>query len=223
MNNKEEHIKDLAQIRSMMEKSSRFISLSGLSGIFAGFFALIGAVIAFFYLDYDQRYMDIRSYQQVIYQRDYSESVQTLFLIAVVVLILALSSGIFFTTRRAKKNNLPIWDRTTKLLLTHVSIPLVAGGLFCMILLYQHIYHLIAPSTLLFYGLALLNGSKYTLSDVQYLGITEIILGLVSAFIAGFGLISWALGFGVLHIVYGTVMYFKYERRGSNSKYDVSS
>ena len=39
---------DLQAIREIMERSSKFLSLSGLSGIFAGVCALIGAAIAWF-------------------------------------------------------------------------------------------------------------------------------------------------------------------------------
>jgi hypothetical protein len=70
----------------------------------------------------------------------------------------------------------------------------------------------VAPATLVFYGLALVNGSKYTLNDIRNIGYLEAGLGVVSMFVPGYGLWFWALGFGVLHIVYGVTMYYKYER-----------
>jgi hypothetical protein len=134
------------------------------------------------------------------------------FVDAFVVLVLALFFGVFFTTRNARKKGLPFWDATVKRMLINLFIPLVAGGVFCLILLYHHLVFLIAPSTLLFYGLALINASKFTLTDIRYLGISEIILGLIAMVFVGYGLIFWAIGFGVLHIVYGLAMYIKYER-----------
>ena len=91
-------------------------------------------------------------------------------------------------------------------------IPLTAGGIFIVILLMRGFYDIVAPASLLFYGLALINASKYTLSDVRYLGMCEVVLGLMAAFFAGYGLIFWAMGFGVLHVFYGVSMYIKYER-----------
>jgi hypothetical protein len=215
MEDKNEQLKNLAEIRLLMERSSRFISLSGLSGISAGIIALIGAAAAFFYLGYDLRYTNWSAYLNLTEVRDDREKIWVLFALAAIILVFALAAGIFFTTRKARRNNLPIWDSTTRRLLFHVFVPLITGGIFCLILLYYRIYWLIAPATLLFYGLALLNGSKYTLSDVQYLGLSEIALGIISALLPGYGLIFWAVGFGVLHIIYGFIMYRKYERETS--------
>ncbi|MFN6946695.1 MAG: hypothetical protein ACK4ND_17235 [Cytophagaceae bacterium] len=199
------HINDLKEIRSMMEKSSRFISLSGLSGIFAGIFALLGAATAYWYLD-----LNLTSPSD--YKLNPEEYYLFFFLDAFIVLSLAICSGIFFTIRQSKKKNQKIWDKTSYRLVINVLIPLAVGGFFCLGLLYHQLPGLIAPATLLFYGLALLNGSKYTLDDVRYLGYTQIGLGLVATFLPGHGLLFWAIGFGIMHIVYGTLMYFKYEK-----------
>lgn len=207
------HLEQLSEIRSLMDRSSRFLSLSGLSGVFAGIFALIGAGVAYFYLAVDggQRHY----YEYLIdgstgeYAMDF---VTFFFLDACSVLLLSLIAGVIFTARRAKKKGQTIWDPVALRMLANLAIPLVAGGIFCFILLFHGAVGLIAPCTLIFYGLALLNASKYTLNDIRWLGISEIILGLASAWFIGYGLIFWAIGFGVLHIIYGSVMYFKYER-----------
>ncbi len=207
-----DQLENLNEIRNLMERSSRFLSLSGLSGVSAGIIALLGAAVAFFYLEYDQRYFDINRY---FLDRMYSKfhyNIYFLFLDALVILVLALSAGLFFTTRKARKKGLRVWDNTAKRLLVNLFIPLIAGGIFCLILLYHNIIFLIAPVTLLFYGLALLNASKYTLPELRYLGISEILLGLIASVYVGYGLIFWSVGFGVLHIIYGALMYMKYER-----------
>ena len=222
MDNQNEHLKNLQEIRSIMERSTRFISLSGLTGVFAGTVALLGALAVFVY----QREFFFSRYQSqgvFLPEELMSGSELTRFIIfsfvdAFVVLVLALSFGVFFTTRNARRKGLPFWDATVKRMLVNLFIPLVAGGVFCLILLYHHLIYLIAPSTLIFYGLALINASKYTLTDVRYLGICEIILGLVAMIFVGYGLIFWAIGFGVLHIVYGLAMYIKYERATDKSK-----
>lgn len=201
-----DHLKDLKEIRNMMEKSTRFISLSGLSGIFAGMFALIGAAVAFWYLDYNSS-----TWEGYYFNRPLN-FYSFFFLDAGLVFILAFASGIFFTARNAKRKGQNVWDSTSKRLLINLLVPLFCGGFFCVALLVYGIIGLIAPATLIFYGLALLNGSKYTLDDIRYLAYGEIVLGMISTVYTGYGLLFWAIGFGVLHIVYGTVMYFKYEK-----------
>lgn len=200
MTESQEHIQELREIRNIMERSSRFISLSGLSGIFAGIFALLGAAVAYVYL------------KDFTYSKEASiEFLWFFFLDAGLVMVLALASGIFFTVRQAKRKGQKIWDKTSKRLVFNVAVPLGTGGLFCLALI-KTAPELIAPATLIFYGLALLNGSKFTLDDIKYLGYCEIILGLICILFPQRGLYFWATGFGLLHIIYGTAMYYKYEK-----------
>ncbi|HSI89900.1 MAG TPA: hypothetical protein VK927_02240 [Adhaeribacter sp.] len=206
-----DYVKDLSQIRSLMERSSRFISLSGLSGVFAGLFALAGAAVVHYQLHYG-RFVQYKVYPARSLAKFDPEFVKFCMLVAGIVLIGAIGSGIYFTTRKARKAGQKIFDRTAMRLVLNMAIPLLAGGIFCIALLYQAEPGLIAPAMLIFYGLALINGSKYTLDDIRYLGLCEIGLGLVAAFFIGYGLFFWAVGFGLLHIVYGTAMYFKYDR-----------
>ena len=212
MDEQSKHLETLTEIRSLMERSSRFISLSGLSGVFAGVFALIGAAAAYKYLD-----LSLTSQEYYKYATNENGEVNMhfytfIFTDAIGVLVASLAVGIILTTRKAKKKDQPIWDATAKRLLVNILIPLVAGGLFCLVLLYHGLVAFMAPATLLFYGLSLLNASKYTLNDIRYLGICEIILGLIASVYLGYGLLFWAVGFGLLHIIYGTVMYYKYEK-----------
>ncbi|MFV8368075.1 hypothetical protein [Flavobacterium sp. LB2R40] len=197
---------DLSHIRSMMERSSRFISLSGLSGVFAGLFALAGSIYA--YQLFKNNGIEYFDGKQKIYS---SDLIIDLVLIAFAILVFALGSGIFFTLRKSKKFDLPVWTNTTKKMVLNLAIPLMVGGIFCMALIYHQLFALIAPVTLLFYGLALINAGKYTFSDIRYLGTCEIILGCVSLFYLGFGLVFWAIGFGVLHILYGIIVFKKYK------------
>lgn len=209
MSKENEQLEALSDIRSMMERSSRFISLSGLSGVFAGVFALAGAFVAYNKIT--------AASSDVLYnlRHDYNTELDLLFFFvidALCVLAASLTAGIFLTIRKARKKQQSIWDNTAKRLLINLFIPLAAGGLFCLVLIYHGLFALVGPATLIFYGLALLNASKYTLHDIRTLGICEIALGLVSSVYLGYGIIFWSIGFGILHIVYGVMMYFKYEK-----------
>ena len=209
-------LQTLTEIRSLMERSSRFISLSGLSGVGAGVFALIGAAAAFAYLGFTPFEGGNVIERGLVGPYKWGLAPRAFFLLdALLVLTLALASGIYFTTRNAKAKGQRIFDPLTYRLLVNLAIPLVAGAVFCLALLRYNLAPLVAPTTLVFYGLSLLNGSKYTFNDIRYLGLSEIVLGLIGLFVPGYGLELWAIGFGVLHIVYGLVMYNRYEKRAA--------
>jgi len=207
----QKHLENLSEIRSIMERSSSFLSLSGLGGIFAGIFALAGAAFAYWYI-----YI-FNAFQQksfIIETSDLSiEMILVLFADAAIVLFFALLFGFVFTYRNAKSKGLKIWSKTARLMLISLFIPLLTGGIFILILLWHGAAFIIAGTTLIFYGLALVNASKYTHKDVKLLGFTEILIGLIASVDIGYGLWYWALGFGIMHIIYGSVMYFKYEQK----------
>ena len=211
MSNQEEQLQALSEIRTMMQKSSKFLSLSGLGGIAAGCCALAGAAAVVCYLgitpldDFLDVHIDYK-------QHSHNEIILFLLSDAALVMFFALLLGSFFTWRKAKKRGETAYSDTSLQLAFNLAIPLSAGGLFCFILIYHGFVGLVAPSLLLFYGISLLHASKFTFDDVRYLGICEMALGLLSAIYIGYGLLFWTIGFGVLHILYGTIMYYKYER-----------
>ena len=206
-----DHIETLNDIRKMMQRSSRFLSLSGLSGVFAGLYALGGALIAHFWIqEIIEKYFrepDFfnKTYLDIYYLKFFS--------LAFIVLASSIVTGLILSSRKAKKAGQPLFDYGAKLLLTNLAIPLFSGGAFCLLLLLRGELALIAPAMLVFYGISLLAAGKYTLDEVRYLGICEVIVGLLNGFFfLGEGLLFWAIGFGVLHIVYGLVMWNKYDR-----------
>ena len=207
------YLQDISEIKNMMSRSSRFMSISGLSGILAGIYALVAASYAHFRLTamphytgdsviLDQLYDFIATYNLV------EDLVQA----ALITLVLAIITGALLTYRKAKKLNENIWNPVSKRLLANFGFPLLTGGLFCVVLLQYGVVGLIAPATLIFYGLALINASKFTVGDIKYLGVANVILGLIATQFVGYGLYFWALGFGVFHIIYGAILYNKYDR-----------
>ena len=193
---------DLAHIRSMMERSSRFVSLSGLSGIGAGATGVVGAYFAHRIIEKSGGTVNGYYNHQTVFD---------LVVLALITLIVALFFGSFFTIRKSKKLGLPVWTSTTKKTMIQLSIPLLVGGVFCLALIKYELFGLIAGTTLIFYGLALLNAEKYVFSDIKYLGLLEIILGCIALFWIGKGLLFWTIGFGFLHIIYGIILYRKYK------------
>lgn len=211
MTKENEQLKTLVEIKSMMERSSRFISLSGISGVSAGIFALIGSFASFIFLNVNGLSGFAYSYSKI--NIEINQNFIIFFLIdSFLVLSLSIIFGIYFTTKNARKKGLKKWDKTTELTLINLFVPLIVGGLFCVALFFYNILFLIAPCMLLFYGLALINASKYTFNDIRYLGYIELIIGLVACFFVEYGLLAWAIGFGIMHIIYGLKMYYKYEK-----------
>jgi hypothetical protein len=204
-----QHLEDLKTIKSIMEQSSRFLSLSGLSGISAGLFAVAGAIAAKMIIK--GPVINAWGYSKAISQTEsQGNTIALLLLTAGVVLVLAVSSVLFFSYRKARKSGQKIWTPASKRLLINLSIPLAAGGLFILLTLGQLNGSIIAAATLVFYGLALVNAGKFTFGEIYWLGIMEIVTGLLCLAIPGYAFVFWVFGFGILHMGYGTFMYFKY-------------
>lgn len=203
-------LESLKDIKSIMERSSRFITLSGKSGIAAGIIGLASAFIAHtiitkYYNNYNQRgFWTVTDFKHLEF---------TLFTLGIATIALAFTAGFYFTWQKAKKDGITIWNSSSKRLLLNLCIPLAAGGIFIIGMLANDEWLFIGPACLIFYGLSLINGSKYTYDDIRYLGILEIALGSINLFYIGYGLYFWAIGFGLLHIIYGIIMWNKYDRQ----------
>ena len=185
----------------MMERSSKFQSINGLSLIIAGLLAVAGAVFAYLYLLHDPSLTDFNRMQE------------TLILLADALVVLTLAVGVItlFSWRKAKKNNQNLFNKVTMRAAYNLVIPLTAGGIFSLVLLYNGNVGYVAATTLIFYGLALINASKYTIGEIHFLGICEVIIGLLAAIYLYHGIYWWTIGFGVCHIIYGIILYVKYD------------
>lgn len=203
--------KTLRDIKQIMERSSRFISLSGLSGVAAGSVALLGAWAAYLILD---NYYGGYNSRGLFSGDEFSKLKLKLLGLAAVVFAVAFAASFYFTWRRARRQHVSLWGPVSKRLFWNMSLPLLTGAAFILAMLRYDDWSYVSSACLIFYGLALINASKYTLTDIRYLGYCEIILGIINMFYIGYGLYFWAAGFGALHIVYGIIMWNKYERKG---------
>jgi hypothetical protein len=209
MKEKRDYIDDIAEIRSMMERSSRFSSLSGWAGILAGIYALAGAFIAYSVFDFNP---DAIKYGTVN-KGNLDPELKGVFALALIILFLSMGTAVALSGKKAKNRGEKIWNATSRRLLESMAVPLVSGGLLVLICIANDLVGLAAPLTLIFYGLALVSASKFTYVDVKYLGLIQIVLGLISACFIGWSLLLWAAGFGAAHMLYGISIHKKYERR----------
>lgn len=202
-----DYIQQLNDIKSILEKSTKFKALSGLSGVLAGIYALVGAVIA--------NHLVANSTTPLYFDLlhlDLSSELLTLVLLAATILILSVSTGLYFSMQHAKRHQVPLWNAAAKKLVVNFSVPMMVGGLFVIAALLKGYLTFIAPICLSFYGLALLSAANFTFAETKYLGYGQLVLGGLALFLSGYGLYFWALGFGLFHILYGVVMYKKYEQ-----------
>ncbi len=208
---KEKHLDDLAQIRSIMERSQKYLSLSPWAAVMAGVYALTGASIAYVLTP------DLFNHftNAVVLT---SGKLWVLFSLAMGILVLATLSTLALNSRQARKNGGQLWTKAARRLASNFVLPMLAGGLF-IIALWLHTYYSLVPAAmLLFYGLSLINAGNFTFSDVRILGVFQTILGLGAAFWPNTGLWWWAMGFGWLHIFYGWWLYQKLKTAKSTTK-----
>jgi len=208
MKEEKDYIRDIVAMRSMMERSSKFLSLSGLACIMAGVYALSGAFIAYKIFHFNPDKMVDESIQSGSLPSGFLKVV----FLAIIILILAIGTAIFLSYKKANKSGEKSWNPTVRRLLINMAVPLIAGGLLILVLIFKGFTGLIAPFTLLFYGLALYNASKFTFEELRSLGLIETGLGLISSYFVEYGLLFWTLGFGIVHIIYGIYLRNKYER-----------
>lgn len=204
MKTTENYLSEIKEIRKMMEQSSRFFSLSGLSGVLIGIYALAGSYIAYRMIYFPQPAFASTLFSGYI--------LVEIFSLAMFVLIISIATTLILTIKRARGTGKNIWNPGSQLMLINLAIPFISGGLFILIFTLRGLYDIVAPASLIFYGLALINAAKFTRQEIFYLGILQIVLGIGATIFPQYGILLWALGFGVLHIIYGTVMYFRYER-----------
>jgi hypothetical protein len=210
MERKTDYSDDIKTIKKIMEESSRFLSLSGLSGIFAGFLAVLGGVIAYFGILKNTSIFTSESLLNLSAEEISAAKIQLL-ADALIVLLLALAGSFYFSYRKARQKQQKIWTPVSKRLLLNLFIPLIAGAFFISIFYLENQWHLIVPAMLIFYGLAVINAGKFTYGEVFYLGLAELLTGFLCAIFHGYSVLFWIIGFGILHIIYGLFMYRKYE------------
>ncbi|MBK7028368.1 MAG: hypothetical protein IPH45_03800 [Bacteroidales bacterium] len=205
MEPKEDYKQTLADIRNLMDHSARFQSLSGLAGISSGLAALTGLAAFYLYFGYSL----FEPFLFVNYQ-----TVPFLMLDGAVILMVSLILAFILTKRNAQKHNEKLWTPIFKRVLLFWSIPMASGGIL-LLPYFSGSGPILFPTaislTLVFYGLALTSASRYSLNELFWLGIINIILGLTAFFLWKYSLIFWGLGFGVMNVVFGVYVYRKHE------------
>ena len=211
MNDIKDYNEDLKSIKKIMEETSRFLSLSGLSGVFAGLLALVGGVVVYLVI-LKSHILSSSEFFINLSNRETASMKMQLIIIAFVILILAIGGSLYFSYRKSRRTGHKFWTPVSKRMLINLIVPLATGGIYIFILYSKEQWLFIIPSMLIFYGLALVSAGKFTYNEVFYLGLIEIVTGLICSVLPEYGIFFWCFGFGILHLTYGLLMYRKYER-----------
>jgi len=210
MNQSDQHLEDIKVIKKIMEESSRFLSLSGLSGIIAGLLAIAGAVVANLIIS---RTPLAEEWYSVPFVGEAAGTRTILLLLTdmAVVLVFSLAAAVFFSSRKARKSGHNAWTPVTRRMLASLLLPLVTGGLFILITLSRVPANVTIASTLIFYGLAVISAGKFTFGEIHWLGVLEVVAGLICLLLPQWSVFIWAAGFGIIHIGYGLFMHLRYK------------
>ena len=179
-----------------MEKSSKFISISGFAAIMAGIYASIGASI-------------------IVLTPSLTDTLEPMIIVAAAVLAASAITACILSYNKSKRMRQKFFSKLAYRALWNFSLPMLTGGILCISILCHGYYGIVSSITLLFYGLTLVNVSKFTYSNIAWLGYAFICLGIIDSFWEGHSLLFWTIGFGGFHILYGILFYIHYERKKS--------
>lgn len=193
----EKAAEDILHIRTVMDRTVKFGSVSGTAGIISGFVAIASALVAWQWLGVGL-FVDPDSFS-------YTEG-KYLLLLGAAVMALSVTTAAVLSVRNAARRKESIWTGTTQRLVYAMAVPLVPGGLFALLLLYAGSLYLALAATLIFYGIAMHSAAAFSHAEFRPLGLLCTASGLAAAAFPAYSLLFWLLGFGLLNIIFGLVI-----------------
>lgn len=208
MKQQTDYLADLQAIRSMMQRSSKFVSLSGWSGVMAGIYGLLAAYLTQQHLGFDPVALEAAEVKGL----EAYAALRGMMLLAALLLLLSLGTAAWMARKKAQKLGETVWNAASRRLLTDLAVPLFTGGFLLLGLAWGGYHSLLLPASLLFYGITLYQAGPITYAALRILGLLNIALGFFALLLPENAIWFWAAGFGLLHIVYGLFIHFRYEK-----------
>jgi hypothetical protein len=208
MKQQTDYLADLQAIRSMMQRSSKFVSLSGWSGVMAGIYGLLAAYLAQQHLRFDPSAMEAAALTGL----NAYAALSGMMALAGGLLVLSIGTAAWMAQQKARKQGEMVWTAASRRLLTDLAVPLLTGGLLLLGLAWMGYHSLLLPTSLLFYGITLYQAGPITYAALRILGLLNITLGFFALLLPQQAMLFWAAGFGLMHIVYGLFIHFRYEK-----------
>lgn len=184
----ERAIDNLQFIRETMERSAVFTSVPGYGGALMGATAMGAAIIA------------------------YNQSrVENWLIVWLVEAVLAFAIGLFALWQKAKNSNVSLASVPARKFASAFAPPIIAGIILTALFYYRGFYPFLPCVWLTLYGTAVVTGGAFSVRIVPIVGWIFVAFGAVAAFApSSWGNLLMALGFGVLHIVFGLIVARRY-------------
>jgi len=206
----QKHLENLSELKSILSKNTRFLSFSGLSGVIAGITALAGEYL--FYNLYLATFSSSSNYADVRNLADMKLFYSAL-LIALSIIGISVIVGVILARKKIRMQGSTVNRDLLKNTLIHILVPILVGGAICFVASFTDHFIYIPAFLLIFYGLGLFNGSRFSFDDLKIVGLVFMGLGLITYAYPNLSMWTWGLGFGVGHILYGLRVYFVHDRK----------
>jgi len=188
---------NLRYIREAMERSSSFTAVPGWGGVLIGATALIAAALAEWMESID-RLAGLRGGRGWMLVWGWE-------------LPLALMIGGVAMKRKARAANVKLLTGPGRKFVLSLAPPLVAGALISVALVRIGSFDVLPGVWLLLYGVGVVAGGAFSVRVVPVMGMFFMGLGTLTLFAPpAFGRLMMAVGFGVVHIVFGLIIARRY-------------
>lgn len=187
---------NLRVIRDLMERSTKYSTFSGLSGVLAGTASITGCIVTHLL---QRRFPDPASFR-IPFLLTWS-----------LVILCAIGGDFLLTKRRATRVGKRIVSRLGKQMVIASAPGLGTGALLTLYFLSHNLLADIFPMWMLAYGIAVCAVGLFSQREVSWLGAAFLAAGTITLLLPLFGLtalpalglIMMAVTFGGFHIVYG--------------------
>jgi len=177
-------MEDLRFIRQTMENGNAFTAVPGWGGVGMGVTALAASAIA-----------------------AGQETAGSWLGVWAIEAVLAAAIGAWAIERKARRFELPVLSGTGRKVLLGFAPPALAGIIITVALWTAGATELIPGAWLLLYGVAVVAAGTFSVRVVPLMGACFMILGVLTLLVVpGAGNLMLALGFGALHVVFGTII-----------------
>jgi hypothetical protein len=179
---------NLRYIRETMERSQSFTAVSGVGGVLMGLIALGATFLA------------VRS--------ETTEAWVTVWMSAAV---LSLGIALVAMTMKARAAGGSLLVGAGRKFAWNLTPPLLVGGLLTVAMTQMGAATLLPGVWLLLYGTGVVTGGAFSVRVVPLMGLAFMLVGAAALFApAAWGNLFMAGGFGLLHIVFGIVIWRKH-------------
>ena len=175
---------NLSFIRSTMERATSFTAVPGWGGVAMGATALVAAAIA-----------------------PLQGSPDGWLRVWLVEALVAGAIGSYAMARKARRSEGAALSRPTRRFLLSYAPPILVGALLTFVLHREGLFRVLPGLWLMLYGTGVVTGGAFSVRVVPVMGLCFMAVGAVALVApASWGDPALALGFGVLHIIFGVII-----------------